>query len=122
MRLGEVLWPRLPVHVDYTVNPGAAFSILPNDEWLFLGVALLVLAAVAWRWRELAAQPWWLQVGVGALLGGTVANGLDRLVQGYVIDFIELPHWPVFNVADSGITLGAVLLVLRVLQSNWSHG
>jgi signal peptidase II len=112
--LGQQLWPNLPVHIYYTINNGAAFSILPDADWLFLAVALLVVLAIAWKWRLLALQPRWVQVGVGLLLGGALANALDRVAQGYVVDFIQLPHWPVFNVADSGITVGVVILVVRI--------
>lgn len=112
--LGQQLWPNLPVHIYYTINNGAAFSILPDADWLFLAVALLVVLAIAWKWRLLGLQPRWVQVGVGLLLGGALANALDRVAQGYVVDFIQLPHWPVFNVADSGITVGVVILVVRI--------
>ena len=100
------------------VNSGAAFSILPSANWLFLAVAVLVVAAILWRWRLLALEPGWVQVGVGLLLGGAIANAVDRVTQGYVVDFIQLPHWPVFNVADSGITVGVVILVARVVLAS----
>jgi len=113
--LGQELWPGAPVHIHYIENSGAAFSILPNLDWLFLLVALLVVAAALWFWRRLAREAWWVQAAVGMVVGGAIANGIDRITQGYVVDFIQLPHWPVFNVADSGITVGMVLLVLRFL-------
>jgi signal peptidase II len=114
LALGQQLWPNWPIHIYYTINDGAAFSILPDADWLFLAVALLVVVAIAWKWRLLALQPTWVQVGVGMLLGGAVANAVDRVTQGYVVDFIQLPHWPIFNVADSGITVGVVILAIRI--------
>jgi len=111
---GQELWPSWPVHILYTENSGAAFSILPEADWLFLAVALGVVLAIVWKWRMLALQPAWVQLGVGLLLGGAIANALDRVSQGFVVDFIQIPHWPVFNVADSGITIGVVLLVVRI--------
>ncbi|MFZ0169933.1 MAG: signal peptidase II [Candidatus Dormiibacterota bacterium] len=121
LSLGEQLWPAWPVHIYYTINNGAAFSLLPSANWLFLAVAVLVVAAILWRWRLLALEPSWVQVGVGLLLGGAVANALDRITQGYVVDFIQLPHWPVFNVADSGITVGVAILVARIILANRHH-
>lgn len=112
---GKELFPGLPVHILYIENSGAAFSILPNFDWLFLIVAAAVLVGAVWNWRRLAAEPWWVQAAVGMLVGGAIANAIDRITQGYVVDFIQLPHWPVFNVADMGITVGMVLLVLRLL-------
>lgn len=120
--LGQELWPGAPVHIHYIENSGAAFSILPNLDWLFLLVALLVVAAAIWFWRRLAAEHWWVQAAVGMVVGGAVANGIDRITQGYVVDFIQLPHWPVFNVADSGITVGMVLVVLRFLLEGRRDG
>jgi signal peptidase II len=121
LTVGQQLWPGWPVHIYYTVNSGAAFSILPSANWLFLAVAVLVVVAIFWRRRLLAREPWWVQVGVGLLLGGAVANAVDRVTQGYVVDFIQLPHWPVFNVADSGITVGVVILVARIALASRPH-
>ncbi len=115
LRPGEQLWPSAPVHILYTENSGAAFSLLPSFDWLFLAVAAVVVCAIVLRWRQLAREPGWVQAAVGMLLGGALGNGWDRLTQGYVVDFMQLPHWPVFNVADSGITVGVVLLVGRIL-------
>ncbi len=114
LALGQQLWPSSPVHIYYTENSGAAFSILPSADWLFLAVALAVVLVIAWRWRLLALQPWWVQTGVGLLLGGALANAVDRVTEGYVVDFIQFPHFPIFNVADSGITVGVVILLVRI--------
>jgi signal peptidase II len=122
MTLGEQLFPSWPVHILYTINSGAAFSILPDADWLFLAVAVGVVLAIAWKWRLLAEQPGWVQVGVGLLLGGALANAVDRVTQGYVVDFIQLPHWPVFNVADSGITVGVVVLMIRITMAGRERG
>lgn len=103
-----------PAHIYYTENNGAAFSILPQADWLFLAVAVAVVLGILWRWRDLTLEPAWVQVAVGMLLGGAVANAIDRVTQGYVVDFIQFPHFPVFNVADSGITIGVVLIVIRI--------
>ncbi|HEY6539252.1 MAG TPA: signal peptidase II [Candidatus Dormibacteraeota bacterium] len=118
LSLGQQLWPDSPVHIYYTVNNGAAFSILPDADWLFLAVAVLVVLAIAWKWRLLALQPVWVQVGVGLLLGGALANAVDRVSQGYVVDFIQFPHFPIFNVADSGITVGVLILVVRITMAS----
>ncbi len=115
LRLGQQLFAPSPIRIHVIENSGAAFSLLPDYGWLFVGVAAVVVAGIVWRWRALAREPWWVQVAVGLLLGGACSNALDRIVQGYVLDFIQLPDWPVFNVADMGITVAVVLLVLRSL-------
>jgi len=104
-------------------NPGAAFSFLSNasgwQRWFFVTLTLFVsLVLVVWLRRLPAGQPR-LALALSLILGGAAGNLIDRVVYGYVIDFIDLYygdwHWPVFNVADSAITLGAGLLVLDAI-------
>ena len=99
-----------------TRNPGAAFGIAGGATVLFTLVAAGVVVAIARTARRLRSRPWALTLGL--LLGGASGNLLDRLVRapgplrGHVVDWIELPHWPVFNLADSAIVTGGVLAVL----------
>ncbi len=101
-------------------NSGAAFSLLPHQA-LWLGVigvvAAAVVAVVAWRTAET-----WLAVTLGLLLGGILGNLIDRLTGRQVLDFIKLPHWPAFNVADMAITVAAVVLVVESWLSARSKG
>ena len=112
--LGELLQLRL------VFNPGAAFSIGTGMTWLLTLIAVVVVVVVARIARGLGSR-WWA-VALGLLLGGALGNLVDRLTRppgfarGHVVDFIEVPHWPVFNVADSAITLAAVLIVLLALR------
>jgi signal peptidase II len=99
------------VWITNTQNSGAAFSIAPNATLFFLLASVVVGAGlVVYVARH--------QVGLGTavllgmILGGDVGNGYDRLVHGTVTDFIDLHWWPVFNIADSAITVGVLLLVL----------
>lgn len=101
-------------------NPGAAFSIGTGQTALFALVAVAVVVAILRSVRRLSSAGW--AVTLGLLLGGALGNLVDRLfrapgpLRGYVVDWIELPHWPVFNVADSGIVCGGVLAVLLALR------
>ena len=104
-------------------NPGAAFSFLSNasgwQRWFFVTLTPFVsLVLVVWL-RRLPAGQTRLALALSLILGGAAGNLIDRVVYGYVIDFIDLYygdwHWPVFNVADSAITLGAGLLVLDAI-------
>ncbi|MEW5786315.1 MAG: signal peptidase II [Pseudomonadota bacterium] len=108
------------VHVH---NTGAAFSLFADQPgWqrgFFLAVALAASAFILHLLRKTRGKP--LFCGALALvLGGAVGNVIDRLLYGHVIDFLDVHalgwHWPAFNVADSGITVGAVLLVLDSLR------
>lgn len=100
-------------------NPGAAFSFLSDaggwQHWLFGGVAGVVsIVLVVWIAR-LRSGSLMLGAGLALILSGAVGNLIDRVQLGYVVDFIQLHYqhwyWPSFNVADSAITVGAVLLV-----------
>jgi signal peptidase II len=107
-------------------NPGAAFSLFQSVPQLFtvlafvISVAILV-AAPRVRGRLLGA-------GLGLVLGGALGNLADRLVRdpgpfrGEVVDFVKLPHWPAFNVADAAVVVGAVLILLDAARSRTPPG
>ena len=100
-------------------NPGAAFSMATGMTWLLTLVAIAVVIGVIKIGRTLRS-PWWA-LGLGLVLGGALGNLIDRLfrspgsLQGHVVDFVSVGWWPVFNVADSGVVCGAILLVVLTL-------
>jgi signal peptidase II len=99
----------------FTTNPGGAFSLGQRTPWIFVGASVLVsLAIVATSFRHTNVAT---SVALGLILGGAVGNLTDRIVRGpgfsgHVIDFVDLHLWPVFNLADSAIVIGAVLLAI----------
>lgn len=105
-------------------NTGAAFGFLSSaGGWqnvFFIVVAVAASIFILWMYRRLGARDRLLAVGLLLVLGGALGNLLDRLIHGYVIDFIDVYygtwHWPAFNTADSAITVGAVLLVVDALR------
>lgn len=100
-------------------NPGAAFSMATGMTWLLSLVAIAVVIGVIRIGRTLRS-PWWA-LGLGLVLGGALGNLTDRLfrspgpLQGHVVDFVSVGWWPVFNVADSAVVCGAILLVALTL-------
>ncbi len=107
--------------LTYVHNLGAAFSFLSDaggwQRWFFVilsaGASLFI---TVWLWRlsrSMVLQAW----GLALVLGGAVGNLVDRVIYGYVIDFLDVYyqhwHWPVFNVADSAITVGVILLLIE---------
>lgn len=110
------------VHLDYTRNSGAAFGILPSGGVIFAAIAVAVAAGIlAYAWNSSNAAPG-LLAALGLVLGGAMGNLIDRVHLGYVIDFIDLQWWPVFNLADSSIVVGVTLLMLRaVLNPSSGH-
>ena len=105
------------VTLTYTCNPGAAFGLLPNQTLLFALIALTVIGAIVASMRVLPAGRPWLSLALGLPLGGALGNLLDRLRQGYVVDFIAVRSWPVFNTADICIVLGVLILAYYLLWS-----
>jgi signal peptidase II len=99
------------VHVR---NTGVAFGLFSSGGAVVLTLTLLALAALLIYFLMRPLRPWlWLPTGM--LIGGAIGNLIDRAVNGSVIDFIKLPDWPAFNVADISITFG-VLALLWVLE------
>ncbi len=103
-----------------TRNGGAAFSIGTSMTIVFTAIALGVIVYILRTARNLRSIGW--AIALGLLLGGATGNLLDRIFrapaafQGHVVDWIELPHWPVFNLADSAICCAGVLVVLLALR------
>jgi signal peptidase II len=94
-------------------NSGIAFSLFTGSEAVVIIVAALVLAVVLAYFARHCERPWmWLACGL--IVGGALGNLIDRLRDGVVTDFIKLPDWPAFNVADASITLGVLALALVV--------
>ena len=111
--LHGVIGAGAPISIDHVENSGAAFGLFPQFQWLYLIVAAIVVTyilVVGQRYGTNAFR----QVLLGLILGGAVSNGIDRLAQGRVVDFIDLHWWPVFNVADMSIVIGIALAVLTL--------
>ena len=110
-------------------NPGAAFSFLAQSSgwqrWFFTGLGLVATVVMVWMLKKHPGQKLF-GFAIACILGGAVGNVIDRAMYGYVVDFLDFHyagiHFPAFNVADSGITLGAACLildeVLRVRRGN----
>jgi len=111
-------------------NTGAAFGFLSSASgWqniFFIVVASIACMAILWMAWRLKADDFLLGAGLMLVLGGAAGNLTDRLFHGYVIDFIDVYfrtwHWPAFNVADSAITVGAVMLLLDAMGPNSTKG
>lgn len=107
------------LNMTLSFNTGAAFSFLHDQSgwqrWFFAALALVVSGALVVWLARLGRSFGWQGLGIALILGGAVGNLIDRLAYGHVIDFIDVYygdwHWPAFNIADSGITVGAVILI-----------
>ncbi|GAB39114.1 lipoprotein signal peptidase [Gordonia sputi NBRC 100414] len=121
-----LLDPERPVHIigdavtlRLVRNSGAAFSMASGYTWVLTLIALAVVVVI-FRFSRKLRSGWWV-LGLGLVLGGAIGNLIDRIfrdpapLRGHVVDFISVGWWPVFNVADSAVVCGAVLLVVLSL-------
>lgn len=106
----------------YTTNSGGAFGLFAGQPWLFFIATILVcMAIVAIASPKLTSTP--TALGLGLILGGALGNLTDRIIRGdgisgRVVDFVDFQIWPVFNVADSAIVIGAAVVILSGLRRN----
>ena len=106
--------------IEESRNGGAAFGIATGATIVFSVIAAAVVVAIVREAARLRSLPW--AITLGLLLGGAAGNLADRIFrspggfQGHVVDWIYLHHWPVFNIADSGVVVGGILAVLLAVQ------
>ena len=104
------------VQLRYTTNSGGAFSLLTGAPLFFGVMAIVIIGGIVYAWRR--TQPLSMLVVLGLILGGALGNLTDRLVRGEgllrgeVVDFVKVGIWPVFNLADSCVVVGGILLAL----------
>ncbi len=118
--------------LDWTLafNSGAAFSFLAGGDgwqrWLFAALAIGVSTVLAVWLARLARGDWRNAAPLALIIGGALGNLVDRLRLGHVVDFIDVhlgsAHWPAFNIADSAISVGAVMLIAFGLGSGQRRG
>ena len=108
------------LNLTLTQNTGAAFSILSQaggwQRWFFILLTVTVSIAIVIWLQNLASHRRWMACCLALILGGALGNLCDRVILGYVLDFIDVYyhhlHWPAFNIADSAISIGAIILII----------
>ena len=101
------------LHFTYVTNTGSAFGLFKNLNWFFMLFSAIVIIAIFYYLRTgINEKEKIMQFAVGLLLGGTLGNFIDRALIGAVTDFIDFRVWPVFNIADSAVTVSALLLII----------
>ncbi|WP_203301792.1 signal peptidase II [Marinobacter sediminum] len=111
-------------------NTGAAFSFLAQaagwQRWFFVGLALVVSCVLVIWLRKLQQHETWTAIAIVLILGGALGNVYDRVVHGYVVDFLHFYwqdwHFPAFNLADTAITVGAAMMIIDTFRSPASSG
>lgn len=114
----------IPNWLDFShiLNRGAAWGMLSGQRWFLIGVTVVVMLIVSQMAREFAPHSVLARTGLGLILGGAVGNLIDRIAAGAVTDFIDLGSpiefvrtFPIFNLADSALTVGVILLIFDIL-------
>jgi signal peptidase II len=116
------------INFTYVHNEGAAFSFLSSaggwQRWLFVVIALVATVVLVIWLRKLEPSDKWMAITISLVLGGAIGNLYDRVSYGYVIDFIDVyyqvHHWPVFNIADSAVFVGVVMMLVDAFKSDKS--
>lgn len=109
-----LLWLSPYARIVYWHNSGAAFGMFQNGNLIFTILAVVVSIAIIYYFPQVEAEDWTLKIAMGMQLAGAVGNLIDRLLMGKVTDFISVGTFPVFNVADSSISVGVVVLLIGV--------
>jgi len=109
--------------LQYTENHDTAFSLLRQagtslHPWILAGVALMTLIAASVVWWTRRRAPRLEQLGYSVIIGGALGNVIDRFARGYVVDFMHIHRWPVFNVADMAVVAGVGLVFLSSMRAS----
>lgn len=119
IQLGEVK-PFIPkiLSLTYLRNTGAAFSILENQQWLFAVITLVVIGAAIRYLSKHIKDSVWLLSALSLIIAGGIGNFIDRMHQGFVVDMFQLDfiNFAIFNVADSYLTIGVLVLIVMMLK------
>ncbi|MFB0526862.1 MAG: signal peptidase II [bacterium] len=103
-------------HITYVENTGIAFGLFPRGHSLFIVISLIIILAIIFFERKKVIKSLKEKFCLGLILGGALGNLIDRLRFGFVIDFLDFRIWPVFNLADSGVCIGGILMVFFLLR------
>ena len=117
--LGEVkTWIPNFVSLTYLQNRGAAFSMLQDQQWFFTVITLVVMAGAIWYLHKHLDDSLWTVLGLMLIISGGLGNFIDRVSQGFVVDMFHLDfvNFAIFNVADSYLTVGVVVLLIAMLK------
>lgn len=119
MFLGQSI-PIVPgiFHLTYIQNPGAAFGILANQRWLFVAIAIVLIAAAVYFAPQIKRLSLGMRTAIALLVGGAAGNLIDRISIGRVVDYMDFRVWPIFNFADVAIVLGCLFIIASLLFSN----
>lgn len=104
-------------HITYVKNYGIGFGLLQGLVPFIIVASILIIIGLLYYLREIPDSPF-INTTFALLLGGSIGNLIDRIAFGYVIDFLDFRIWPVFNIADSAVTIGGILLMFWLYKED----
>jgi signal peptidase II len=99
--------------INLVMNTGAGFGLFQGQRWLLTWISVMVVGLILYYYDRIPERE---RIPFALILGGALGNLIDRLLLGYVVDFIDLSFWPAFNIADSALTIGVALLLLQSIR------
>lgn len=114
--IGSLPIIRNVLHFTYVENRGAAFGILQHQKWFFIMATLLIVGFIVIYFRRNKDYPKPMMIGLSLIVGGAIGNLIDRILYSFVVDFVDFRVWPVFNIADSAIVIGQILVAYVILK------
>ncbi|HLP62386.1 MAG TPA: signal peptidase II [Candidatus Deferrimicrobium sp.] len=116
--------------IRYVQNQGAVWGLFSDPSYslipkIITGFSIIALLIILYYFLKLKAECTWELMSLSFIIGGAVGNITDRIIQGYVVDFLDIKiinyHWPTFNIADSFISIGVILLILSIWRGKCSQ-
>ncbi len=106
------------LHLTYITNTGSAFGLFKGFNIFLILFSVVVIIVIFYYLKQKKLNQKLLQFSIGLLLGGTIGNLIDRIFYGFVVDFIDFRIWPVFNIADSAVTISIILLIILLWNND----
>ena len=115
-QLSKILIVKGLIPISYSLNTGAGFGILKSSTTLLIWISIIVIGLIFYYYDKIPLKQKSVQIATALILAGAIGNLIDRIRLGHVIDFIDLKIWPSFNIADSAITIGAIILIMYLIK------
>ena len=119
--LGQSLPSEGFFRVTHAINTGSAFGLFPNQTSLLIIASVIGISVLIYFYRRQPRPSFFLRLSLGLQLGGAFSNLIDRIALGHVVDFIDVGAWPIFNLADTAISVG-IFMLLWVVLNNGENG
>jgi len=102
-------------HLTYVSNTGAGFGIFHNNNLLLICISIMIIGLLSYLYNKFPDNKL-SKISFALIIGGAIGNLIDRIRIGFVVDYLDFKIWPAFNLADSAITIGAIILIILIIK------